>query len=208
MVERLKTAGDITAQFNACSAPVSASQDPNDASFWASACNNPVGGAQVLLISAEGEVVAEGTTDGGGYVTFLDVVSGTYSLRGAGNTETCAVFVGSQGALGGVQVSNGQFIQTQVFACTKLASNPGGGPIGEVPGGNPIPGNPGGGGGGIKLPVAGPSDGNMTVTQLPSTGTSSVVLGGQHFAFWSALMGAVLMALLAMVVAVRAGRQS
>ena len=183
MVERLMTAGDLTAQFNACAAPVSAAQDPNDASFWASACNNPVSGAEVRLISAAGEVVGQGTTDGGGYATFLDVPSGTYQVRGAGSTETCAVFVGSQGALGGVQVSNGQFLQSQLFACTKLASNPGG-PIGEVPGGNPIPGNPGGG---VKLPVPGPGDGEgITVTQLPSTGTSNSVLSGQHIALWSA----------------------
>lgn len=202
MVERLMSPGDLTVQFNACSTPVSASEDPNNASFWASACNNPVSGAQVQLISA-GEVVSEATTDGGGYATFIDVVSGTYQLRG-GNAETCAVFVGNQGALGGVQVSNGQFIQSQVFACTKMASGPGG-PIGEVPGGDPIPGNPGGN---IKLPVPGPGDQNPTVTQLPSTGTSNSVFAGQHIALWLALIGAAVMALFATVFAVRYGRDS
>lgn len=205
MVERLMSPGDLTVQFNVCSTPVSASEDPNNSSFWTSACNNPVSGAQVLLISAAGEVVTEATTDGGGYTTFLDVVSGTYRLRGGGNTETCAVFVGSQGALGGVQISNGQFIQSQVFACTKMASSPGG-PIGEVPGGDPIPGNPGGT---IKLPVSGPSDTqNPTVSQLPSTGTSNSVFAGQHIALWIALLGAAVLALFATVFAVIYGRDS
>jgi hypothetical protein len=204
MVERLMSPGDITVQFNSCTTPVSASEDPNNASFWSSACNNPISGAEVQLTSAEGAVVNQAITDGGGYATFLDVASGTYQVRAAG-ADTCAVFVGGQGALGGVQVSNGQFIQSQVFACTKMASGPGG-PIGEVPGGNPIPSNPGEN---IKLPVPGPSDAqNLTVTQLPSTGTSNSDFAGQQIAFWLALIGAAVMALFATGFAVRSGRDS
>lgn len=198
MVERLMSPGDISVQFNACSAPVSDAQDPNNAAFWASACNNPVSGAAVQLVAAEGGVVGEAITDGGGYATFIDVVTGTYLVRGAGGANTCAVFVGGQAALGGLQVSNGQFIQSQLFTCTKVSSIPGDG--------SAIPGGPGGGS--VKLPAPGPSGAEtLTVTQLPSTGTSNSVFAGQHLAFWSALIGAVVMALLATVFAVRPSRK-
>ena len=204
LVEHVISGGDISILYNFCD---DAAGDPNDAAYWASTCDNPFAGANVKLISAAGAVEAEATTDEAGVAAFPNVADGSYRIRGGGDRATCAVFVGDQAALAGFQIASGQFVQIQVFGCTKAAGNPGGenpggeNPGGETPGGE-TPGNgaSGNGSGGVTNPPAqAPSTipnlvpGQM-VTQLPSTGVAGAVPAGTPLTMIVLAIAALLLA--------------
>lgn len=195
LIERLTPVGDISVVYNLCVDPADASGDPGDASYWAAACNNPVAGAQLGLVTAAGETVQVAVTDAAGFATWSGIRNGSYRIVDWSADSTCAVFIGQQAALAGFQTAPGRVVSGQVFGCLKGAGNSGG----ETPGGGN--GAPGGGAGGTVDPSAqAPGSApnlvpNQTVTQLPSTGVSGAAPTGAPMNGLAFGMAAVLMVL-------------
>lgn len=201
LVKREATPGDISVTYNLCEDPSSSSGDPSDPGYWATNCNNPVQGAELLLVSTGTQAAAAESgltaiTDANGVATWIDVASGTYKVLVTGSPTTCAMFVGSAPSLSGFDVNVGALIEGRVFGCAKSTGNPGGGdPGGGNPGGgDPGGGNPGGGNPGGENPGNGsPGDGTggntdtanggQYVSQLPNTGTGRDP-GGMPAATW------------------------